>query len=681
MSVPRFADVIVPRHLHRIFTYGIPDTLRRSVHIGSLVQVPLGASTVPGVVVAFPAEPPKFFAQARTTPLHLRDILASEETAAAGITPDLLDLSRNVADYYLAPWGQCLRLIFPALAAPSKPARRSRKAAAKTERPPLRPETPPLPATPVPSWWPQFEQALAEHRHETFLIEGPLASRWAVLLDATRAALAAGTTVLIVSPEIRRAAALAALGSACWPERVVLLHSELRPDERARRWERIGRGEADVVVGTRSAVFAPLRAPGLICVDEEEASGLKEEPEPHYHARAVAAMRAARHHAILLLGTAHPSIETRESVGTHTTHSIQTAPQTHTLTPARQAAVHLVDLRQMPPRTLLSEAMLTGLRAAMADGSGAILFANRKGFAAALHCRDCGAAPACAHCTVPLTLYRNASRLACRYCGATQSVPDTCPSCHSPRIEPVGTGTERLEEELRRLLPGARIGRLDRETARTAEQVATLRRSLTDKQLDIVIGTQLLFQDLPMPLVGCVGIPYADAGLHRPDFRSAERTYQMLRDAVGLAHPDGQVILQTALPDHHAIAAIAHNDPEKFYGQELSFRQALGYPPFGQLISLRVSGKTDAAVKTAAESWASALKAHANKSSGALIVLGPIPASVERIRGRYRWQILVKSSSGDLARTSVRATLDKMEAEKAHRGLKFDVDVDPIEIG
>ncbi|MFM7842426.1 MAG: primosomal protein N', partial [Nitrospira sp.] len=223
--------------------------------------------------------------------------------------------------------------------------------------------------------------------------------------------------------------------------------------------------------------------------------------------------------------------------------------------------------------------------------------------------------------------------------------------------------------------------RLDRETARTAEQVATLRRSLTDKQLDIVIGTQLLFQDLPMPLVGCVGIPYADAGLHRPDFRSAERTYQMLRDAVGLAHPDGQVILQTALPDHHAIAAIAHNDPEKFYGQELSFRQALGYPPFGQLISLRVSGKTDAAVKTAAESWASALKAHANKSSGALIVLGPIPASVERIRGRYRWQILVKSSSGDLARTSVRATLDKMEAEKAHRGLKFDVDVDPIEIG
>ncbi|MBI5776374.1 MAG: primosomal protein N', partial [Nitrospirae bacterium] len=349
--------------------------------------------------------------------------------------------------------------------------------------------------------------------------------------------------------------------------------------------------------------------------------------------------------------------------------------------PAPRAAVHLVDLRQTPPRTLLAEPMLAGIRTTLEAKTGAILFANRKGFASALHCRDCGASPCCAHCSVSLTLYKRANRLACRYCGATEPIPEICPSCRSPRIEPVGSGTERLEEELRRLFPGARIGRLDRDTARTPEQAARLRNGIAAGELDLLIGTQLLFQDMPIQAVGFVGIPYADAGLHRPDFRSAERTYHARLDAVGLARTDGLVVLQTILPDHHVIASVAKDEPARFYEQELAFRRALGYPPFAHLISLCVSGKTDAAVRTAAERWAAAVKEHGKKNSGAVTVLGPIPASVERVRGRHRRQILVKSADADAARHSVKATLEKIEAGKEHRGLKFDVTVDPIELG
>ena len=670
---PSFADVIVPRHLHRTFTYNIPASLQSQIHIGSLVRVPLGPSTVPGIVVAMSSEGPSLPVTTRATPIRLRDILAVvSEPGDTTISTDLLDLTRKVADYYLAPWGQCLRLILPALPGAHETSRGRRTSQARHAPTAARHSTDSLELLPpiAPPWWSRFQEALASPRQETFLVEGTLSSRWAIMLEAVDAALRHKKSVLLISPEIRRAAALAALSLIRWPDRVAQIHSDLPPALRAREWRRIQTGAADLVIGTRSAVFAPLRAPGLICVDDEEDPSLKEEQEPHYHAREVAAMRARQHGAILLLGTAHASIDTWQTISPQQAH-----------TPAPHATVHLVDLRQSPPRTLLSEPMLAGIRMALEARTGAMLFANRKGFASALHCRDCGASPACSQCSVALTLYKRAHRLACRYCGASQIVPDTCPTCRSSRVEPVGSGTERLEEELRRLFPDARIGRLDRDTARTSEQAARLRDGIAAGELDVLIGTQMLFQGMPARPVGFVGIPYADTGLHRPDFRSAERTYQALRDAVGLARTDGQVVLQTILPDHHVIASIAAGDPARFYEQELTFRRALGYPPFAQLISLCVSGKTETAVRAAAERWAAAVKEQGKSTPGVITVLGPIPATIERVRGRHRWQILVKSPDGDHARRNVRATLEKIEGSREHRGLKFDVDVDPVELG
>lgn len=670
-----FADVIVPRHLYRAFTYAIPESLRSRVRAGSLVRVPLGRSTVPGVVVTVSSQGPPTLPTPEARPIRVRDILAvAEDSEDGAIPPDILELTRQVSDYYLAPWGQCLRLILLALPGVRKAvrARRSLPGCQTPSESAAPTGTPRLPAATLPPWWPRFEEALSRRRHDTWLLEDAPHRRWPVLLEAVHTALRQKKSVLLIAPEIRRAEALAALSLRRWPDRVAQLHSDLPAASRAREWRRIQRGEADLVVGTRSAVFAPLREPGLICVDDEEDPALKEEQEPHYHARDVAAMRARQHGAVLLLGTAHASVETRQTLAA--------GSPAHTGRPG-QAPVRVVDLRQTPPRTLLSEPLLAGVRAALDERAGAILFTNRKGFAAALHCRDCGSSPACAGCSVPLTLYRRAGRLACRYCGASQAIPDTCPACRSARIEPVGTGTERLEDELRRLFPAARIGRLDRDTARTREQAARLRSALAEGRLDVLIGTQMLFQGLPMPPVGFVGVPYADAGLHRPDFRSAERTYHALRDAVALARTDGQVVLQTRLPDHHVIAAIARDDPAHFYDQELAFRRALGYPPFAQLISLCVSGKAEAAVRVAAERWAAALKERGKKSLGALTVLGPIPANVARVREQHRWQILVKSPDGDSARRVVQATLEALEATREHRRLKFDADVDPMEIG
>ncbi len=669
-----FADVIVPRHLHRTFTYGIPAPLRSRIRVGSLVRVPLGPSTVPGVVVALSSAPLRLPVHAHAAPVRVRDLLAvADESAEATVPPDVLELSRQVAEHYLAPWGQCVRLILPTVPGARATVRVRRTSRDRQEPPESVPATGSvqLPPAVTPPWWPRFQQTLGDSRHDAWLVEDSLPRRWALLLQAAEDVLARKKTVLLISPEIRRATALAALCLRRWPDRVGQLHSELPPAARAREWRRIRSGTADIVVGTRSAVFAPLRALGLIGVDDEEHTSLKEEQEPHYHARETAMMRARQHGAILLLGTAHPSIETWQHIGTG---------QTAAAAPPPRAAVSLADLRQSPPRTLLAEPMRAGIRTALDAKTGAVLFANRKGFASALHCRDCGASPSCARCSVSLTLYKRANRLACRYCGAAQPIPDTCPACRSARVEPVGSGTERLEEELRRLFPGARIGRLDRDTARTPEQATRLRTGIAEGRLDLLIGTQLLFQDMPVQPVGFVGVPHADGGLHRPDFRSAERTYHALRDAVALARAGGQVVLQTALPEHHVIASIAHGDPARFYEQELAFRRALGYPPFAHLISLCVSGKTEAAVRAAAERWAAAVKEEGRKSSGQIAVLGPIPASVERVRGRHRWQILVKSPDGDSAQRSVQATLEKMEGGKESRRLKFDVDVDPLEM-
>ncbi len=733
---PAVADVLVPRRVPGPFTYAVPAGLRARLVVGSLVLVPFGPAASAGVVVALdpPAQTP------RPGPLREIQALLDRSPAEPALPGPLLALTRDVATTYLAPWGQCLRILLPRSAArpvlhryrltdqgrlaldrggrlstsartllatlatapqpldrealrralPRSLARTlpaatrrgfiealSEDDAARLPSTSVAPERHHPPATvtaPVGvAWWPALLAALAEHCPAAFLLRGAAPDRWATLFDAAQAALSHGRQTLVIAPEQAAAAAIAAQAAARWPDRVVLFHGGLSDALRARTWWRIRDGAAGLVIGTRSAVFAPLPCLGLIWVDDEDDLSLKEEQEPRYHAREAARLRAHREGAALVLSSAHPLLETSQSFPASATAALPAAG------PTARPAIQLVDLRQLPARTLLSEPLLDGLRTALDAKTGAILFLDRKGFAPALLCRACGEAPRCRRCSVTLTFYRTAGRLACHYCGATLPVPDTCPGCLAPRLEPIGLGTERLEAELRRTFPDARIARLDRASVRTPTQAEVLRRHLASGAVDILIGTRMLFQGPPLPRVGFVGLPDADSGFHLPDFRAAERLYHALLDAVALARPaaqGGRLVLQTYLPTQPAIAAVLADDPSRFVEPELAARRALGYPPFTRLIALRVTGPDPAQVQEAARRWVACL---AKQGPRRIEALGPVPAPVAVVRGRHRWHILVRSEDRDAVRQAVAATLEPMR-RTVSRAVRLDVDVDPVEM-
>jgi len=777
VDLPAFAEVIVPRHLNRSFTYAIPDQLRDRLQVGSRVRIPFGPSMLEGVVVSLSAQCGRGDEQDPATrgrvAGRLREIASViGETPEAGLAPDLLTLTRLVSERYLAPWGQCVRLILPTLlthrrsprylitetgtkrqesagrlastacrilarlaSAPkgltlislrrtvTGPVARTLRTLARRKwvreierdrqgdqdsrteqlRSPTNDMTPagspsqvhkPQESATVPprevAWWNQLRRALDRAEPRLFLLQAPAAQRLSYVIRAAEETLARDRTVLILAPEVIRAAAIAELARARWGDRVELFHSGLTPARRGEVWRRIRAGTAGIVVGTRSAVFAPLISLGLICVEDEEDSSFKEEAEPHYHAREVARMRAGQDKAVLLLGSSHPSLETVQAIGAG---GEALRIRGDGVVPP---AIRVVDLRRLPFGSVLTESMLAGIRAALEARAGAVLFLNRKGFAPALLCRDCGSAQQCPHCSVTLSFYKRAASLACHSCGVSFPVPETCALCLAARLEPVGFGTERVEEEARRLFPGARIGRLDRDTAPTAARADAIRRLASAGEFDILIGTQMLFQGFPLPPVGFVGLPHADAGLHLPDFRSAERTFHAILDAVAMARPSeagGTIVLQTYLPTHHAIASVVSQNESLFYDQELAFRKSVGYPPFTHLISLRVSGKNAGLVREAAEQWARLLKAALQRGSSGeerpaphetlgsdVTILGPIPAAVARVRGRHRWQLLVKSAKAEAARLVVKRTLDVLEKRPGRGGLKFDVDIDPVEM-
>lgn len=745
-----YADVIIPRHLARAFTYLVPSGLRHRVQVGSVVLVPFGPGRLRGLVVAIAKHPPATLRTNGHATGRFREIVALSDGPFNGVLdPRLLELSRLVSERYLAPWGQCLRLVQPGKPQPTvrlaltdvgrkeagsrtlSPAvkeivarlaaaphglsasylgrkiRGSSRAETSMRRvvtalkrrgwireeedddshgktPATTDERTPLPAPPkaradlqlpdgaYPKELVPVVAALGAGRHAAFLVEARPAARLEGLLSIVGAALASRRRVLIIVPEIVRASAVSLRMQALYGDRVALFHSSLSPSARWEAWHRIRAGMIDVVVGTRSAVFAPLEAIGLIAVEDEEDSALKEQEEPRYHARDVAWLRARHDNAVLLLGSAHPSLETWAS---DTIERVRLRAGADAL-----PSIRIVDLRQLPFRTLLSQAMLEELEPAVKARAGVIVYQNRRGFAPSLFCRDCGAAPRCPRCSVALTFYRSVRRLGCHYCGSAVPVPQACPVCLGTELAPAGSGTERIEEELRCLFPHARIARLDRDTARTGVRAEALRRQAAGGDLDILIGTQMLFQGTPLPPVGLVAIPHADAGLHLPDFRSAERTYQLLTRAVSLARSaesGGRVVLQTHLPDHHAIAALGCGDPAMFYGQELALRKALDYPPFTSLISLSVSGGDPARVKAAAEEWGGLLR---RSVGGEVMVLGPIPSAVPKLRGRHRWHLLVKSADVEAARRAVKVTLEPLEGRSKTRNVKFEVDVDPVEM-
>ena len=511
-----------------------------------------------------------------------------------------------------------------------------------------------------------------------FLLHGVTGSgKTEVYLHAIADALALGKQALILVPEIALTPQLTARFRARFGARaaIAVLHSGLSDGERFDAWRMISRGEAQIVIGARSAIFAPLSCPGVIVVDEEHDSSYKQGEGFRYNARDLALLRGQMDNATVILGSATPAVTTF--------HRAQSGlcgylPLTGRAIGQPMPTVEIVDLRQQPKGTTIIAAPLqAAIGFELATGGQILLLLNRRGFAPAILCRDCGSGFHCPNCDIALTFHSRRRRLLCHYCDYNITIPALCPTCNSLNLEAVGAGTERLEEELRAAFPEARIGRMDRDTTGGKGAHRQIVDAMLARQTDILVGTQMIAKGHDFPGVTLVGVINADLALNLPDFRAAERAFTLLSQVAGRAgrgDQPGRVLIQTYAPEHYAVTCALQHDYPTFYTQEITFRQELGYPPFGHLINLVLSGNDHALVADGAEKLSAALRG----SAGSVEILGPAPCPLARLRGKHRYQLLLKSQE----RTPLRRLLGQIDLlrRKVAAGLTLSVDIDPLDM-
>jgi primosomal protein N' (replication factor Y) len=536
-----------------------------------------------------------------------------------------------------------------------------------------------------------ISEAIRARAARPFLLHGVTGSgKTEVYLRCIADALALGRQALVLVPEITLTHQLVGRLRARFGDALAVLHSGLRPGERVAQWERLRRGETPIAAGARSALFAPLDDLGLIALDEEHDGAYKNEEGFRYHARRLALRRARAAGCPLVLGSATPSLEARFAAERG---EIERLVLAHRIGGRPLPAVEIVDLakeRAALPRgrkLILSRPLERALRDALAEGGQALLFLNRRGFSTQITCFACGRVERCEHCDIALVFHADAERLRCHYCDYQVAPPERCPGCGSEESALLGVGTERLEEEVRSRFPGARIARLDRDVASRRGATESVLLALRERRVDVVVGTQMLAKGHDFPGVRLVGVVNADVGLHVPDFRAAERTFQLLTQVAGRAGRGGEpgrVIVQTFVPGHYALRPVVDHDDERFYRDEIAQRAALGYPPCGALARVLVSGEDAAATAAGAETLARAARAalEALEPGGAagepLEVLGPAPAPLARLRGRHRVQLLLKGRARPPVRELARAVL--RAAAALPRALQVQLDLDPVQM-
>jgi len=518
----------------------------------------------------------------------------------------------------------------------------------------------------------------------TLLLHGVTGSgKTEVYLRTVQETLARGKTAIILVPEI---ALTLWVGRQCraWFgarfEGVAVLHSALSDVERAREWWRVRNGEARVVVGTRSAIFAPLQNLGLIIVDEEQENSYKQEETPKYHGRDAAIVRAKLENAVALLGSATPSLETYHHAQSGKYELITLASR---VAARPLAGVEIIDLRedfkQTHQTSPISAALHAGLQECLANKTQALILINRRGYSWSVLCRSCGASVQCENCSISMTHHKSRNRLECHYCGSTQQIPKQCPKCQSQYVYFFGEGSEQLEERLRKEFPGARIARLDRDTARTKRQYQETLGAFAAGALDILVGTQMLAKGHDFHRVTLVGVISADSSLTMPDFRAAERTFQLLTQVAGRAGRGdlpGRVLIQTYYPDHYAIQDAVRQDYSAFFERELHFRRMMAYPPFTALANIIVR---DTSLENAIR-YSRQLSEYFSPHDGkGLRVLGPASAPLSRLKREHRFQFLLKSPKRALLTKLLSGAITYADSHQIPQTAAI-IDVDPLNL-
>lgn len=519
-------------------------------------------------------------------------------------------------------------------------------------------------------------RALQAGKYQAFLLYGVTGSgKTEVYLRAAAECLRMGRSVLMLVPEIALTAQVSQAFRDRFGSAVAVWHSQLSPSDRYVQWLRIQRGDAPVVVGARSALFAPLSNIGLILVDEEHEASYKQSHSPTYHARTLAEVRARDANAVLLLGSATPALETFYRAEQGLLHRLELPER---VGGAPLPEVQLVDLRGKPFQPISPE-LLDVLQETLRRGEQAILFLNRRGFAPLLLCRECGYTPMCPNCSVALVYHRGATPfMLCHHCGQRQAPPTTCPQCGGVEIRPFGVGTQRVEATLRQLLPDVRTTRLDRDAFQRRHQYLQILSDFRAGNLDVLIGTQMAARGLDFPRVTLVGVISADTGLYLPDFRASERVFELLTQVVGRAgrrEQRGHALIQTYNPDHLAVQCALRQDYAAFYRQELEYRREVGYPPFTRLVNLLSTDTSAAAAEHPLMQLAQWLEPLVGDAL--LQILGPAPAPLERLENRYRYHLLIKFASDTEPAEFLAPVLAQLPPEDLAR---VKVDIDPVQL-
>ncbi|ACA60096.1 replication restart helicase PriA [Candidatus Desulforudis audaxviator] len=726
-----YAEIVVDLPLSRVdqvYHYAVPERFRTELCLGSRVLVPFGRRQLAGYVVGFRSQ------AAVEQVKDILDVLSSQPA----FTHELYTLARWMAERYLCTTAQALQCIaapsrgagpryeegvyaapgggsadqerltpkqrqvwrtvreHPGLTraqvaalsgvTPVVVARLLEKGVLTTSRRSVARN--PYPVSQTITELPRLtgeqlraleaiEKGFQAQRKEFFLLHGVTGSgKTEIYLRAAAGALVQGRQVLVLVPEITLATQLIHQFKARFGDLVAVLHSRLGAGERYDEWNRIFRGEAPIVVGARSAVFAPLQNIGLFVLDEEHEPGYKQEEAPRYLTGDVVRARAALSKAVVVFGSATPALRTYARALTGQQH--QLLKLTSRVDGRSLPQVRVVDLReelQAGNRHVFSRYLAGRIREKLDQGQQVLLFLNRRGLATIVLCRACGEALSCAHCAISLTYHRDGS-LHCHYCGYRRNLPAACPVCGGERLSRFGTGTQRVEEETQRLFPGARVVRLDGDTVTGKRSHDRLLDSFREGQADILIGTQMIAKGLDLPGVTLVGVVNADTTLLLPDYQSAERTFQLVTQVAGRAGRGpvpGEVVVQTYHPDHYSIQAATSQNYELFFIREMALRREMGYPPFTTLARVLFRGRRESQVEQAAQQFRELL---ALPEDGRIQVMGPAPPPVARIKDYYRRHLILKAPKRKELRMLLVETLDKFEAGGRNKVL-VGIDIDP----
>jgi len=528
----------------------------------------------------------------------------------------------------------------------------------------------------------ELDRPLRERAYAAFLLHGVTGSgKTEVYIRAMRVALSLGRAALMLVPEIALTPVFSRRLRMHFGDRVAIFHSSLSRGERFDEWTRVRNGEARIVIGTRSAVFAPIRDLGLVIVDEEHESTYRQQDSPHYNGRDTAIVRAQKESAVVILGSATPSLESFHNTQTGKYHYLE---MPNRLGNRPMAAAEIIDMRDVFARhqkpQVFSDELLAAITEVHQKQEQSIILLNRRGYSSFVLCRSCGESVQCPNCDVTLTYHRSERVIICHYCNHREAAPQQCPNCQGKYIYYVGEGTQQIEEQLKKLFPEIRIARIDRDTA---SRRADFEKSLSDfgaGKIDMLVGTQILAKGHDFPNVTLVGVVSVDAGMALPDFRAAERTFQLLTQVAGRAgrgRSAGKVLIQTYHPYHYALRHASAQDYAGFYGEEIRHRENHAYPPFVALASLLVHGADLARVRSESVELRKELD-RANVERAARI-LGPAPAPLARLKGEYRVQLLIKCRNRRELRRIIDEALEAL-AERKINLRSINVEIDPVSI-